>query len=123
MSVPDVINGGYEMMGGLLLFYNCWRMYVDKEVKGFSLWVSFFFCSWGYWNLYYYPSLNQWWSFSGAIILVISNTIWLTLGVYYVHREWFKKIKWPSAFDVCLWILLFLSVLTFCHYYFMLEVH
>ena len=43
-----------------------------------------FFAAWGYWNLYYYyPSLDQWWSFWGGVGVVTMNTIWLGQLIYY----------------------------------------
>ena len=66
MTWADTTNGIYESMGGLFMLANCVKVYKDKEVKGISLLSMLFFTSWGYWNLYYYPSLSQWMSTVGA---------------------------------------------------------
>lgn len=36
-----------------------------------------FITAWGLWNLYYYPSLDQPWSFYGGVALVCVNTTYL----------------------------------------------
>jgi hypothetical protein len=86
MTWADNVNGIYEMGGALALAWNCYTTYKDKEIKGLSIVSMVFFTSWGYWNLYYYPSLNQWMSTAGAAALVFFNTIWLGQAVYYTYR-------------------------------------
>jgi hypothetical protein len=39
------------------------------------------------WNLYYYPHLDQWWSFAGGLVIVAANVLWIGLMVYYLWRE------------------------------------
>jgi hypothetical protein len=91
MSIADLINGCYELLGGIFLLHNCWNLYKDKKVSGVSIPSIVFFTSWGYWNLYYYPSLNQWWSFAGGCLIVIANTLWVTMYFYYKNLT--KKQK------------------------------
>lgn len=91
MISGDFINGCFECIGGLLTFLSCFRLYKDKEVKGVSLVPLLFFTMWGFWNLYYYPSLDQWMSFVGGLIIVLANTIWISLAVYYTVQN--RKIK------------------------------
>ena len=80
---PDLINGLYEFFGAVFLSMNVRRLWLDKKVSGVSLPPTFFFTSWGLWNLYFYPSLGQWYSFTGGLAIVVMNSIWLTLAVYY----------------------------------------
>lgn len=86
MTVPDFINGTYECFGGAFLAYNCIRLYKDKDIKGISILTAAFFASWGIWNLFYYPYLNQWLSFSGGIFVVIANITWVIMAVYYKRK-------------------------------------
>jgi len=81
--LQDVINAIFELGGGILLFLNCMKLHRDKEVKGISIGVTAFFSLWGFWSLYYYPSLNQWWSFLGGILIVLANTLWVGMAIYY----------------------------------------
>jgi hypothetical protein len=84
---PDAINGAFELVGGLFLLLNCWRTYQSKKVKGVSLITTTFFALWGAWNLFYYPHLDQVWSFRGGCVIMTANALWIWLMVYYRLRE------------------------------------
>ena len=86
MSIADFINGCFEMLSGLMLFLNCRRLYIDKEVRGLSIYATIFFTLWSFWNLYYYPSLNQWLSFFGGMSIVTANTIYVVMAIYYIRK-------------------------------------
>lgn len=79
----DVINGIFEIVGALFILLNIRRIYLDKQLKGVSWLPTVFFSSWGFWNLFYYPSLNQWYSFAGGILMVATNSFWLGQILYY----------------------------------------
>ena len=85
--MQDLTNAVFELGGGLLIFLNCLKLYKDKEVKGISIGVVGFFTLWGCWNLYYYPFLNQWLSFAGGLLIVIANTLWVSMALYYGRRK------------------------------------
>lgn len=80
---PDLINGLFEFIGSIFLWLNCWRLWKDKMVRGYSALTTLFFSSWGFWNLFYYPHLDQWWSFSGGVSIVTANSVWLLMMLYY----------------------------------------
>ena len=80
---PDNVNGLFEFFGSIMIWRNVYAILKDKHLAGVRWGATAFFSSWGFWNLYYYPSLNQWWSFSGGVSIVIANTIWLVLSIYY----------------------------------------
>jgi len=87
----DIVNGSFELFGAPFIFLSVIKLYKDKLVKGVS-WVGVgFFASWGYWNLYFYPHLNQWASFFGGIAIVLCNTIWLIQLLYYIKYPGGKK--------------------------------
>lgn len=83
---PDLFNGLFELFGGILYMLNIKILLRDKKVQGISLLPTVFFTSWGFWNLFYYPSLDQWFSFFGGVVLVLVNAIWLSLAFYYRKR-------------------------------------
>jgi hypothetical protein len=84
---PDAVNGVYEFMGAPFILMSILKLHRDKRVRGVS-WIHVaFFSSWGYWNLFYYPHLNQWCSFFGGVCLVLANTFWLGQIIYYIYRE------------------------------------
>lgn len=80
---PDLINGLFEFAGSFMLWANVMRLYRDKRTHGVTWYATGFFMVWGYWNLYFYPSVECWWSFYGGLSLVIANTIWLGQMLYY----------------------------------------
>ena len=84
---PDIANGLFELVGGTLMFVNCWRVHRDKQVRGVSWPVMLFFTLWGFWNLYFYPAYGLWMSFWGGVLIVAGNVTWVTLAGYYILKE------------------------------------
>jgi len=91
MIWQDITNGAYELLGGAFILFHCLRLLKDKKVRGVSFIATLFFTSWGFWNLYYYPFLDQWCSFIGGIGIVSMNTLWVGLMIHYILKE--KKLK------------------------------
>jgi len=83
MSIPDLINGAFELAGGLFVLNHCRAVMRDRAVAGVSIVSTVFFTSWGVWNLYYYPSLSQWASFVGGLFIVAANMVWIGLMLKY----------------------------------------
>lgn len=84
---PDKINGTFELLGSVFIMLSIWKLYRDKLVRGISWWHVGFFSAWGYWNIYYYSSLDQWWSWSAGILLAFTNTAYLIMLLYYTKKE------------------------------------
>lgn len=82
----DIVNGVFEFVGGILLWVNVRQLRKDKEFKGISILPTTFFMTWGYWNLYFYPSVGAWWSFFGGLNVVVANTVWVILMFKYRKR-------------------------------------
>jgi len=80
---PDLINGFFEGFGGVLIAFNCLTLYRDKMIRGTNIYPMVFFNAWGFWNLYFYPSVNCWFSFAGGCLIVTFNTVWVAMAVYY----------------------------------------
>ena len=89
MLFQDVINGGFELISGVLIWINVIKMMQDKCLKGISAIPVMFFTLWGFWNLYFYPHLNLWLSFVGVLSIVIANAVWLAL----VFKFWKQRGK------------------------------
>lgn len=83
----DVINGVFEFSGGLSTLLNIRAIRKDKTIQGVHWSTYAFFTTWGIWNLFYYPSLNQWFSFSGGVLIVLGNLIWLGHALYYLRNR------------------------------------
>ncbi len=80
---PDLINGLFEIFGAYWLWNNVKMIRIDKVLKGVCWKPTVFFTAWGFWNLYYYPHLEQWWSFGGGVAIATVNMIWLSHIWYY----------------------------------------
>lgn len=80
---PDQFNGLFELFGGLFILNHCRIVFKDRLVKGVSIISTIFFSLWGIWNLYYYPSLEQWYSFFGGILIASANALWIGLMIKY----------------------------------------
>lgn len=83
MHGPDLINGGFEFFGGAVNWLNVRQLIRDKKLRGVSKIPTVVFTAWGFWNLYYYPFLDQWWSFTGGLIIVGANFAWCVLAWKY----------------------------------------
>lgn len=86
----DFFNGSFELLGSIAIWLHVVQLMKDKEVKGVSWWAFAFFFSWGIWNLYYYPHLNQWASFFGGLFIVAANGTWLWLALKYKDNKGVK---------------------------------
>jgi hypothetical protein len=84
---PDLVNGLFELVGGGFLFRNCWLTYKAGKVVGVSILTTTFFALWGAWNLVYYPSLDQVWSFRGGCVIMAANVLWIWLMSYYLLKQ------------------------------------
>ena len=80
---PDIINGCFELLGAPFILLSIIKIAKEKKVYGISWLHAGFFTSWGFWNLFYYPHLNQWFSFAGGIAIAAVNSIWLVQLIYY----------------------------------------
>jgi hypothetical protein len=81
MIWPDLINGGFEMLGAVLTWRNFEQLRRDRTIAGVYWPTTAFFSAWGGWNLIYYPALGQWASFCGGVLLVSGNVAWVALAL------------------------------------------
>lgn len=79
----DLINATFEIGGAIAASQNVILTYKAKEVKGVSMIATFWFSSWGFWNVLYYQSLGQTLSNYAAAVIATINLIWLCQIWYY----------------------------------------
>jgi hypothetical protein len=84
---PDAVNGGFDLAGGAFAALNVYRVWRDRSVAGVSVTAGAFFAVWGYWNIFYYPHLGQWWSFAGGLTVTLANTAWVVLALRYGRKD------------------------------------
>jgi hypothetical protein len=83
----DTINALFEGAGACLTWMNVVRVCKDKGYAGVYLPAVILFMSWGFWNLFYYPRLNQPWSFVATLIMVSANASWVIAMAYYGRKR------------------------------------
>lgn len=89
----DLINGLFEAGGALCTWHNAWQLHKDRgEVRGASPVLVTFMSVWGLWNLIYYPSLNQWFSFAAGIALVLGNLAWVAQLAWYRWQDYRYRV-------------------------------
>lgn len=79
----DVINGLFEFGAAVAILNHCRTLHGHKEVRGMSTVSTIFFTAWGCFNIVFYPSLGQWWSFYGGLCVVSTNVLWVAMQLYY----------------------------------------
>ena len=87
MKTNYLINAIFEFGGGILTWINVKKIIKDKEVKGIYWPIYIFFTLWGLWNLYYYPSVGDMFSFAAGMFLVSGNIVWTVITIYYLRKN------------------------------------
>lgn len=87
MNYPDLINAGFQLLGGYAVFLHCRRLWGDKLVRGVSIPATCFFTVWGLWNLVYFWALDQWWSVLGSMSITSMNLIYFGMMIVFWRRE------------------------------------
>lgn len=82
-SPADKINSVFEMFGGMFILMHILKVLQDKSVAGVSITAVTFFTIFGYWNLYYYKTIQQRWSLKASYLITAANTVWAALLFYY----------------------------------------
>lgn len=91
MHYADLANGAFEFLGSLFILNHCRTVLKDKTVAGVSIVSTVFFALWGVWNIYYYPSLGQWVSFTGGLCIAAANAYWISLLLKYRNTSEHKR--------------------------------
>lgn len=90
---PDFFNALFEVSAGFFVLNHCRVLFQHKSTRGVSIVSTIFFCFWGFWNIYYYPAIGQFWSFAGGVFVVIANTVYVVMMLHYNKRS----IGWRVA--------------------------
>lgn len=90
-TYADLGNAFFEFGASIAIWISVRRLYLDKILKGWSKWSTIFFASWGFYNTFYYPSLNQWCSFLAGLSVVTANCSWIYLVFYYAAKDRVKQ--------------------------------
>lgn len=85
--IPDQINSCFELTAGILLIFNVWRAYQDKQVRGVSIIPMAFMVLWGLWNCHFYPFVGAPWSFWAGLFCTTINATWIGQMIYYRKKK------------------------------------
>lgn len=91
--MSDLLNGIFEAGLAYGIYLGILQLRKDKQVKGVFWPLTFWTSAWGIWNLYYYPSLGQWFSFWGGLAVVTMNLTWLGHVIHYKILEALEAIN------------------------------
>lgn len=84
---PDYINALFEFGGAIAVFLSVRRTLQERKMAGVSGAHVAFFTTWGAWNLFYYPHLDQPWSFAAGVLLMCMNAVFATLWLKYGRKQ------------------------------------
>ena len=88
-GVADIVNGAFETIGAYGAWRNAYQLYKDNKISGVYWPLYIFYFCWGVWNCIFYPSLGQWVSTVGGVVLTLGNLAWVCLAL----RLKFKTLK------------------------------
>lgn len=85
----DAINALFELGGAVVVVLSIRRALEGGDIKGLSGWHVAFFTCWGAWNIFYYPTLDQWLSFGAGVVMTLANFTYAAL--------WWKYNRLPTG--------------------------
>ena len=80
---PDKVNAGFEIAAALFIIYNCFILHHDKLVRGISPYSYVLFTAWSIWNMFFYPIVEQTFSFYAATLMAIAQLVYTCMLAYY----------------------------------------
>lgn len=86
MTFGDLINAFYEGGASLAVLNHCRILNAQKKVNGLSIASTVFFTSWGFWNMYYYNSLGQTFSWAAGFAVCFANCYYVSLLLKYKDK-------------------------------------
>lgn len=85
--LSDMMMGLIQVTSAGFLGVSVLQLFRKKYVSGVSAVTVSFWVAWGLWDLYYFPSLHQWWAFGGGVVVTMMNALYVSLILLYNYRE------------------------------------
>jgi hypothetical protein len=82
----DQINSLFPLLSVLFILNNVRVLFKEKDVRGVSIISVAFFSIWALWNVLYYHLIGQDASFYASMLVVIANSVWLGLMIFYKRK-------------------------------------
>ncbi|VVB53237.1 Uncharacterised protein [uncultured archaeon] len=92
MAYLDIVNCVFEFVSAGVIWLSVWQLWTDKGSKGIHWTQAVFFSLESLWNLHYYNTLGQPFSFAAGIFVFFGNLAWLWLAFV-----WFRKLTVPFS--------------------------
>jgi hypothetical protein len=86
VNKSDIVNGIFELGMACMLAPSVRRLWIDRCVKGWSINSVIWPTLWGFYNLYFYPHNGLYCSFLGGLAVVLVNSTWVGLALYFKRR-------------------------------------
>ena len=83
----DLINSMFEFVGAGAVALSAYSCYQNKSADGVHWFSVMFFFIWGWWNLYFYGSLDQTASLIASMLMVIIQMVYMVLVIKYTWRK------------------------------------
>jgi hypothetical protein len=85
--MTDLINSLFEAFAALAILNHARIGIKNKNVGGVSISSTAFFTAWGIWNVWYYPSIEQYYSFCAGMAVLLANFVWLTVLYRFTPKD------------------------------------
>lgn len=79
--MTDSITSFFQVGAILFLLMNIRKLLKDGESKGVSIWMIVYFTAWGYWGIYMFWTLGQFWSMIANTGVALAHTLWLYFAI------------------------------------------
>ena len=73
----DIINSGFQFFACFFIWFSIASVFKNKSSLGVSKWHIGYFFAYGVFMIFYYLSLDQYFSLVTNVLVVISNAIYL----------------------------------------------
>lgn len=101
MNIPDIINASFEGLASLFILNHARVLWQTRQADGVSLLSTAFFGVWGFWNVYYYPHLEQMFSFYAGLAIMAANLFWMySIWVIRAVEKSLAECTAPVQFDI-----------------------
>jgi hypothetical protein len=80
---PDIANSMLELVSVFVMCLNVRRLIIDKQLKGISIWSSFYGYAWALWYNYFCFASGQLYSATAGCVFSAVQTVWVIILLYY----------------------------------------
>lgn len=113
MDYLDTVNSIFEFVSAGVIWLSVWQIWKDKGSKGIHWAQAVFFSLESVWNLHYYRSLGQSYSFIAGILVCLGNIAWVWLAFVWFRQQAFPFLRKPGLSNLSLYFAKYLAYVRF----------